>query len=45
MSIIVNKGSTVTISDPSGLTLVTDGTVAGGGLLDGAVRSPGQSPC
>ena len=36
MTIIVNTGTTLTASLGSGVTLTTDGTVALGGLLDGA---------
>ena len=36
MTVIVNTGSTLTVNIMTGLTLGTDGTVAAGGLLDGA---------
>lgn len=36
MTIIVNSGTTLTINNATGLTLTANGTVAAGGLLDGA---------
>ena len=36
MTIIVNSGSTYTITPASGLTLTADGTIAAGGMLEGA---------
>ena len=35
MTVIVNAGSTVTVTPSPGLTLTADGTIAAGGLLQG----------
>src|SRR5271166_6307086 len=36
MTIIVNTGSTLTVTNGSGLTITSDSTIAAGGLLDGS---------
>lgn len=36
MTVIVNTGSTLTVTNASGLTITSDSTVASGGLLDGS---------
>jgi hypothetical protein len=36
MTVIVNTGSTLTVTSGTGLTIVSDSTIASGGLLDGS---------